>query len=468
MNDVSVNRPAGGDIAVIVPGILGSTLVRGDRRVWGYRQVFRSVHRLGSRLTQDLSLPAAAFADPSAGHDDGVRADGSLKSLAIIPGFVAMDGYDRLVGALRKRFTGDLESVHEFCYDWRQSNEYSAERLRDFVQKLLRRRRATVPDARVVLIGHSMGGLVARFYAECLDEQRDVRRVVTIGTPFRGSVKALTVLANGFVRLGPVKFSLGELARSLPSVAELLPMYDCLGSSPDRLGPLTDGTGASAVPGLPAVALARSRDFHQRMERAVAANGDDRPTYHTLLSHWQTTDLWALVDDNGETRAQPSKGYENGGDGTVPRCSASPPEWADDAGAVFIAGKHAALQQQRETLVQLRGVLTARPRQAQAMLDGVSVEASPYAEVGEEWRVTASSVEGSDGLPLVLTVVDPEDAVERPPLVEHLMRPTGRGSYTAVVRLPRGGLFRWTVATPLTAANPVDPVSDVVFCAEEA
>ncbi|MFD5871080.1 alpha/beta fold hydrolase [Streptomyces sp. NPDC060322] len=453
-----------GDIAVIVPGILGSTLVRGRNRVWGKGHVFGNLHRLGSRLTSELSLPTEAFHDPAEGYDDGIRADDTLKSLSILPGFVAMDGYDQLVRHLRDGFRDDPEAVHEFPYDWRQSNEYSAKRLRDYVHMLLIRRRARFPDAKAVLIGHSMGGLVARFFSECLDEQRHVRRVVTIGTPFQGSLKALTVLANGFVRLGTAKFSLGELARSLPSVAELLPVFDCFGPSADQLVAPYDRAGASRVPGLPEAAVARSRAFHEQMALAVAEDREDRPPYHALLSHWQVTDLWAFADDRGEVRPQPSIGFDNGGDGTVPRCSATPPEWAEDAGAVFLAGKHAALQQQRESIVQLRGILTSRPRQAQAALDGVSVEALPYAELGTDWRVDAASVEGSDRLVLVMTVIDPAD-VHGPPVAEVPLRPVGQGRYAAVVRMAREGLYRWTVHSPLTASTPVDPVSDVVLCA---
>lgn len=56
------------------------------------------------------------------------------------------------------------------------------------------RRLATVldrlPHRRLVLVGHSMGGLDARFAASCLDPARRIRHVVTLGTPHRGTVMA--------------------------------------------------------------------------------------------------------------------------------------------------------------------------------------------------------------------------------------------------------------------------------------
>ncbi|MEU9592566.1 hypothetical protein AB0D84_23020 [Streptomyces sp. NPDC048193] len=452
---------AHGDLVVVIPGILGSTLARGERQTWGYRQIFRNVHRLGDRLTQDLSLDPGVFGQPAQGWDDGTRVTGVLTTLGMFPGLVAVDGYDNLLKRLRRRFAGDRDGIRAFPYDWRQSNEHTARRLARFVEPLLEERRRDAPGARLVLVGHSMGGLVARYYAECLDTRGLTRRVITIGTPYQGSVKALTLLANGFSRLGPVKFGLGDLARSLPSVAELLPVYACVGTSYDRL---TAVQTPLAAPGLPEDSLDRCRSFHRAIEEAIAARGSERPVYHALLSHWQTTELWALVEGAGEIRGQASTGFDEGGDGTVPRCSAVPPEWADDAGALFIAGKHAALQQQRETLVQLTGILTARPRRPQAAVDGISVTAESVVEPGEAWPVAVRSVERSDALVLTLTVTDPARPGTQPATPTSL-KPRGGGLYTGSVLIREPGLYRWTVHTEMTAMTPVEPVTDVLLCA---
>ncbi len=49
---------------------------------------------------------------------------------------------------------------------------------------------ATLPHRHLVLVGHSMGGLDARYVASRLDPDRRIRRVITIGTPHRGSAAA--------------------------------------------------------------------------------------------------------------------------------------------------------------------------------------------------------------------------------------------------------------------------------------
>jgi pimeloyl-ACP methyl ester carboxylesterase len=56
------------------------------------------------------------------------------------------------------------------------------------------------PGCTIDLIGHSMGGLVASYLLKCLDQGRLVRRVITLGTPHRGSPAAsfMQRVAGGF------------------------------------------------------------------------------------------------------------------------------------------------------------------------------------------------------------------------------------------------------------------------------
>jgi triacylglycerol lipase len=49
---------------------------------------------------------------------------------------------------------------------------------------------ARLPYRRLVLVGHSMGGLDARYAASRLDPERRISHVVTVGTPHRGTAIA--------------------------------------------------------------------------------------------------------------------------------------------------------------------------------------------------------------------------------------------------------------------------------------
>jgi pimeloyl-ACP methyl ester carboxylesterase len=481
-----VARITHGDLVVVLPGILGSTLYRGDRQVWGYRQLFTGVtglRRLTDRLTADLSLSTDAFDHPEHGIEDGVVARAPLTTQGIIPGLVTIDGYDDLLTTLRVRFHDDLaddpDTFVAFPYDWRQSNEYTARLVQAQVEPLLERRRQPYPDARIVFVAHSMGGLVARYYAHVLDEKQLTRRIVTIGTPYQGAVKALAVLANGQAKLGPFTVQLGDLVRSLPSVAELLPVYPCLGPTPDALTRLA----TTLVPGLPDTCLRRCLTFHQRLDQAITDHPDRRPTYHALLSHRQPTDVWASLHpttpagvgaggtaaDAGtrtDTRvvAHRPTDFADRGDGTVPRRSATPPEWDDDAAALFLAGTHAALQQTTETYRQLAGILTTTPRPRAAAIDEIAADLPELTAPGEPWTAAATSVEGSDRLALSLTITNPDTGTT---IVERPLRPAGNATYTTKITLSDPGLYRWTIHTPPTAKTPIDPISDLVLTTPE-
>ncbi|WP_245815579.1 esterase/lipase family protein [Seinonella peptonophila] len=82
-----------------------------------------------------------------------------------------------------------------FEYDNDAKNIYwNSQFLRDYVEKL---RKLRIGMAKVNLVTHSMGGLVARYYVENLDGQDgdlDVNQLITIGTPHFGAETAY--LAN--------------------------------------------------------------------------------------------------------------------------------------------------------------------------------------------------------------------------------------------------------------------------------
>jgi len=75
-----------------------------------------------------------------------------------------------------------------------------------------------VPGQPVYLIGHSLGGLLSRAYAENAPEGRAPAAVITIGTPHQGSKLAA--------------FALGKLASSLLYRG---PLFTELESKPDRM-----------------------------------------------------------------------------------------------------------------------------------------------------------------------------------------------------------------------------------------
>ncbi len=106
-------------------------------------------------------------------------------------------------GALAKHLAAlDLPELEErhltprvYCcgYDWRQDNARSAVRLAGVVEEALRESGA----ARVILVAHGMGGLVARYYCHALGGESKVHQLILLASPTLGSPGAYTQLRQG-------------------------------------------------------------------------------------------------------------------------------------------------------------------------------------------------------------------------------------------------------------------------------
>ena len=79
-------------------------------------------------------------------------------------------------------------------YDWRKSVIDSA---RSYLVPWIDRARSRSGQSKVVLVGHSMGGLVARAYVQSQQYRGDVERLITLGTPHRGAAQAYYVWEDG-------------------------------------------------------------------------------------------------------------------------------------------------------------------------------------------------------------------------------------------------------------------------------
>ncbi len=218
------------DVVVLLPGILGSALAREGKEVWAPTPgaIGRALWSLGHSV-KDLELKDDPWEVDDLG--DGVTATRLMPDVHIVPGLWGIDGYSGISKMITARF--DLvpgETYLEFPYDWRRDNRVAARALRRVADEKLHAARQRDPDAKLILIGHSMGGLVARYFLECLDGWSDTRMLITFGTPHRGSLNAVDFLTNGFVKkLGPLKIAdLTRLLRSLTSVYQLLPTYPCV------------------------------------------------------------------------------------------------------------------------------------------------------------------------------------------------------------------------------------------------
>ncbi len=203
---------------IVVPGITASCLRDEydleDARVWAltsrrYERV--ALHPDDTRYERDL--PARVRADRVFG----------------VP-------YHELIEDLRHDLspTADRPTpVHPFAYDWRQPLDDLENELGVFIDEVIERT-ALMPHYHeagwheapsVDLVGHSMGGLIIAGLLASYETR--VRKVVTIGTPFRGSLEAVIKITTGLSSIGGRSASRErEVARVTPALYHLLPAFD--------------------------------------------------------------------------------------------------------------------------------------------------------------------------------------------------------------------------------------------------
>ena len=118
-------------------------------------------------------------------------------------------------GSSRAEFdVEDGKNFFEFPYDWRRDNRVAARKLARLIETKLPiwRKESGAANAKVILIAHSMGGLIGRYYAaRAMEGWTSCRALISFGSPYRGAPKALDFLANGHKIAG---VDLSELIRS--------------------------------------------------------------------------------------------------------------------------------------------------------------------------------------------------------------------------------------------------------------
>ncbi len=448
------------DVVVLLPGITGSVLrdSRG-RDVWAPTAgtAVRALVSLGRSLT-DLELH-----DDDA--DDGVSAPLIVPDLHLIPGLWKIDGYSKLSGYLQRQFTSTPgKNFFTFPYDWRRDNRVAARRLREQADRWLGEWRREWPDAKLILVCHSMGGLVARYFLECLEGWRDTRRLITFGTPYRGSLNALDFLVHGVrKRLGPLPVpELSRLLRSFPSVYQLLPVYPCFDPGDGRLIRVSEAAGLLSH--VDSGRVRAGEAFHREIEQAVTAHLDDeeyrrgRYSIHPVVGTFQATSLSARMVGDGVQVLDAYPGFEPDGDGTVPRVSATPVEFSYEQGAMFAADRHGSLQHNAGVLVHLAGLLSGQDTSRVRAGSSAGLDLDDAFGPGEPVAFRFRAADPMAPLTAVVTAARTGTEVAR-------MKLGAAGQWqSAELAPPAPGSYRLTVA-----GEGVEPVTDtfVVFGQEE-
>lgn len=197
---------------VVVPGIMGSELWQGSQRVWPNP-------RLLFTRPDIFCLPAD---DPD--HGNPLEPRRILGEVTLVPNLIKLEQYDRLGDFLEESLGYERgKDLLEFAYDWRRDVRLSAQRLAETIDGW----RVRAP---VVILAHSLGTLVSRFYIEHLGGKSKVGRLLLVGGPASGVPKAITTLLQGpdLLPMGLLGETLRRVLASFPSAYQILPTDPCL------------------------------------------------------------------------------------------------------------------------------------------------------------------------------------------------------------------------------------------------
>jgi pimeloyl-ACP methyl ester carboxylesterase len=456
------------DVLVLLPGIGGSVLQKDGRDVWAVSggAVWQALRTLG-RSIQDLALEE----DPPDEDDlgDGITAPRIMPDIHIIPGLAKIDGYSGIAARFREVFEFEPgQNFFEFAYDWRRDCRVAARRLARQSHDWLAgwRDRTNNPDARLILVGHSMGGLVARHFLELLDGWRDTRMLITFGTPYGGSLNAFDVLAHGMKKkLGPITVAdLSALLRSFTTVYQLLPIYPCIDAGDGQMLRVLEG---EPIPNLDPDRARAALDFHHHIRDAVEKHRqeDDYRDHgyraHPIVGTFQPTSLSARRTAGGGVEIlRHYPGEDQDGDGTVPAVSAIPYELANQQAEVFVADRHASLQNAREVFVQLHGLLSGLgvDQSKYFALDTVHVSLDVEDAYAADEQVTFQVRSDAEKVDLELVVVD----AEREAVVHRSALTAGAEEWQPA---QAGPLVPGTYRVTVTGGHQVEPVTDVFVVA---
>ena len=381
--------------------------MKDDRILWDLSPAL-----LRGAISSDLKFDAAGSLDDDVG--DGISAVSLINNIGVVPGLWKV-GYSRfreaLVPALDLRIG---ENYFEFPYDWRRDNRGSARRLKRQASIWLKQWREVSgnDNAKICIVAHSMGGLVARYYIENLGGWKDVCSLITVGTPHRGSGKAVDFLNSRAKPLLRNKVFAGlDIFANFDSLYQLLPTYNFIATG--------DGwkkVHETALPGIDQDRAVLANAFHDEIEAAYLSNSQNdgyirtAPTVKLIVGSDQPTLQSGTLSDGalhlGYKDFTDANYY---GDETVPRVSAVP-RGLTDSFATFVCNTHSALTSDSFVLQHIKDSLIG----STFNLDNYRAAAGPrvrlkvpsFGQSGEPVVIEAEAIPSEQKLTAVILRID--------------------------------------------------------------
>ena len=177
---------------------------------------------------------------------------------------------------------------------------------------------------------------------------KDTRAVVSFGTLTAVSLNAFGYLANGFSEgVGPLKVDLTSTLATFTAVYQLLPAFECVDRGDGKLARIGEIEG---VAGVDAARAKAALGFYREIKAARGANAKDAAyqahgyEVYPIVGLAQPTFQSATLAGGKVTLVRSVSKKDWGGDGTVPRFSATPVEESESHREIYVAEQHRSLQ----------------------------------------------------------------------------------------------------------------------------
>jgi len=216
---------------ILIPGIGGSELKINEMKVWaedtGHGGKFSYLYPKNENvwLNEDKmgEFGEDDYYDVLRMKTDGITSEANIG----LTGNLVVRAYQ---GAIDFFISNGYELNKDFFvfpYDWRKDISGTKSFLDEEIQQI----KTQTGSAKVDIVAHSMGGLVARSYISDAARALNVRKLFTLGTPHLGSVSSLKALRYGYclaIEIGPFCLSLApsemkDIVQNMISDYELVP-----------------------------------------------------------------------------------------------------------------------------------------------------------------------------------------------------------------------------------------------------
>lgn len=344
--------PTDNQVVIFVPGTMGSELEDASGNIWPGNLFDWIFGYSDSKLNRLLAIP--------------------LTVGDVIRRLLIVDIYDPVLDDLNS--CGFHENVSPptlyVCpYDWRRPVQDTTDTLAGVIDTARADHGAAVD---IILIGHSQGGLLCRYYLESGSYNaragfNSVRQLIMMGVPHKGLPLMLT-LARGdsdYLFLDDDQIEIATNTDGLSFAYAMLPatsaekMWENMGPIPWSSYDLFVPANALSIGLTSAVNLGQAAAYRATMDAGTQPAG---VRYYSFVGTRKSTLSGAIIDtSNPGTLPLPMHDIErpDGGDGTVPDWSA----WLPGAQGLAVGGKHSTIFKDNTLRDALAVLLGCQPNQ---------------------------------------------------------------------------------------------------------